>query len=113
KMGLLATKMYDRPVIDSFLSGAFCACALVLAPMTVAHGGPVDEIIERQTASRNAYAEIARQMSLSEERLAAISAEVGSLKKDERTLTAALIQAAKTERKLGEEAREIGERIAV
>src|SRR5690606_1738906 len=35
------------------------------------------------------------------------------LKKDERTLTAALIQAAKTERKLGEEAREIGERIAV
>lgn len=111
--GLLVSKMNVRPAIMRILASALCVGALMLAPTAAARAEPVDDILERQTASRNAYAEIARQMSLSEERLAAISAEVGSLKKDEHTLTAALIQAAKTERKLSEEAREIEQRVEV
>jgi septal ring factor EnvC (AmiA/AmiB activator) len=99
-----------HPAIGRISRSAFCACAILLAP-TATLAETVDDILQRQTASRNAYAEIARQMSLSEERLAAISDEVAGLKKDERTLTAALIQAAKTERKLSEEAAQIEERI--
>ncbi|MBO6717194.1 MAG: murein hydrolase activator EnvC [Rhizobiaceae bacterium] len=94
-----------------FVAAACGAWLAAAAPVTYAQ--EVDEIVDRQTATRNAYAEIARQMGLSEERLAAISSEVEALKKDERTLTAALIQAAKTERKLSEEAAEIEQRIVL
>lgn len=99
--------------IGTFLNGAACALAIAFALSAGARAESVDDIVERQAATRNAYAEIARQMNLSDERLNAISAEVAALKKDERTLTAALIQAAKTERKLSEEATEIEERITV
>jgi septal ring factor EnvC (AmiA/AmiB activator) len=98
--------MIVRPAIAGFLTALCCVLAAFGA-----RAEAVDDIVNRQTASRNAYAEIARQMSLSEERLAAIAAEVDALKNDERTLTAALIQAAKTERKLSDEARAIGDRI--
>lgn len=100
-------------MIGRFAGGAACALVATVVLSAAAHAESVEDIVERQSATRNAYAEIARQMSLSEERLDAISAEVASLKKDERTLTAALIQAAKTERKLSEEAAEIEQRIAI
>ncbi|GAB5506802.1 MAG: murein hydrolase activator EnvC [Rhizobiaceae bacterium] len=98
--------MIVRPAIAGFLTALCCALAAFGA-----RAEAVDDIVNRQTASRNAYAEIARQMSLSEERLAANAAEVDALNHDERKLTAALIQAAKTERKLSDEARAIGDRI--
>lgn len=100
-----------HPAIGRFFRVAACAFALALP--AVAHAQSVDEIVQRQAVTREAYADLARQMSLSEERLSAITAEVASLKKDERTLTAALIQAAKTERKLSEEAKQIEERIEI
>lgn len=99
-----------QPVAGTFVRVALCAAALLAAAVPL-RAETVEDIVQRQAASRNAYAEIARQMSLSEERLAAISDEVAGLKKDERTLTAALIQAAKTERKLSEEAARISQRI--
>ena len=99
--------MIFRPALAGFLAALFCTLAAMPA-----RAEAVDDIVDRQTASRNAYAEIARQMSLSEERLAAIAAEVAALKGDEQTLTAALIQAAKTERKLSEEAQAISDRMS-
>ena len=96
-----------------FFRGALCALPLAVALPSLAPAETVDAIVARQSATRNAYAEIARQISLSEERLANITAEVEALRKDERTLTAALIQAAKTERKLADEAAEISSRIAL
>ncbi len=105
--------MNARSTIGRNLMYAICAGAILFVPASHALAETVEDIVQRQTASRNAYAEIARQMSLSEERLTAIAAEVAGLKKDERTLTAALIQAAKTERKLSEEAAGIEERIAI
>lgn len=101
-----ASMMVFRPALAGFFAVLFCMLA---AP--AARAETVDDIVDRQTASRNAYAEVARQLSLSEERLAAIAAEVAALKGDEQTLTASLIQAARTERKLSDEAHAIGERI--
>src|SRR5690606_23229952 len=49
--------------------------------------------------------------TLSTERIKGIEDEIAGLKKDEQTLTAALIQAAKTERKLGEDAAALESRI--
>ncbi|MBO6901059.1 MAG: murein hydrolase activator EnvC [Rhizobiaceae bacterium] len=100
--------MILRPAVTGFLAIFFCMLAAIAA-----RAESVDDIVDRQTASRNAYAEVARQISLSEERLAAIAAEVTAHKGDEQALTASLIQAARTERKLSDEARAIGERIYV
>jgi septal ring factor EnvC (AmiA/AmiB activator) len=102
-----------HPAIGGIFTSALSVLAVLFALASAAPAQDVGEMIERQAATRNAYAEIAREMSLTEERLAEISAEVAALEKDERTLTAALIQAAKTERKLSDEAAEIETRLAV
>jgi septal ring factor EnvC (AmiA/AmiB activator) len=47
--------------------------------------------------------DISGQMSLSSERMAALDTEIAGLKKDQTTITAALIQSAKTEKKLSED----------
>lgn len=70
-----------------------------------------EELARRQAASSTEYEEIARQITLSTERIKGIEDEIAGLKKDEQTLTAALIQAAKTERKLGEDAAALESRI--
>nr|WP_051011622.1 murein hydrolase activator EnvC [Nitratireductor pacificus] len=53
------------------------------------------------------YRDISREIALTEQRLAEINAEILAIKDDNAALTAALIQAAKTERKLSEDIDEI------
>ncbi|MET0941585.1 MAG: murein hydrolase activator EnvC [Mesorhizobium sp.] len=80
------------------------------APLTRAEDSA--EIEARQTASRNEYEGVLRDMSLSSERLEKLAAEIASVKKDHATITAALIQAAKTEKKLGQDIEAISDRLA-
>nr|WP_245411795.1 murein hydrolase activator EnvC [Phyllobacterium leguminum] len=54
---------------------------------------------------------VASEMSLSQEKLARLDQEIGALKKDQATITAALIQSAKTEKKLAKDIAEIGEKL--
>src|SRR5690606_17185747 len=63
-------------------------------------------------ATADEYEQISREITLSNERIEGIRDEIAGLKKDEQTLTAALIQAAKTERKLSQDAAAIESRIA-
>jgi murein hydrolase activator len=57
------------------------------------------------------YERVAREITLSEERRATLAAEIAEVKKDAASVTAALIQSAKTERKLSQDIEDITDRV--
>lgn len=61
--------------------------------------------------SRAEYEQLSREITLSAERLARLAADVATVKKDHASITAALIQSAKTEQKLGMDIEDIGVRL--
>ena len=66
----------------------------------------------RRSAGRSPNIErVSREISLSEERKASLAAEIAEVKKDAASITAALIQSAKTERKLGQDIEDITDRV--
>ncbi|MGE0500696.1 MAG: murein hydrolase activator EnvC [Rhizobiaceae bacterium] len=65
----------------------------------------------RQAQSREEFDRIAREVSLSAERLGQLAAEIAAVKKDHATITASLIQAAKTEKKLAQDVEDITDRL--
>lgn len=88
----------------------------LLAVLALAAPGaaqPVDpaELEIRREEVRRQYEEIAREIAVSEERRDRLAGEVAELKKDMSTITAALIQAAKTEKKLAEDIGNIESRL--
>lgn len=66
----------------------------------------------RRQAGSAEYERVSREMTLSGERLAKLAADIATIKKDSVNLTAALIQSAKTEKKLSEDIAEIEVRLA-
>jgi septal ring factor EnvC (AmiA/AmiB activator) len=73
--------------------------------------GP-EELETRRSETRAEVDRIAREITLTKERLSALATEIDAVKKDNASLTAALIQAAKTEKKLAHEIEDIEERLA-
>jgi septal ring factor EnvC (AmiA/AmiB activator) len=69
------------------------------------------ELEARRAESRLQFQTIAREAALSEERVAALEVEIAAMRADSATLTAALIQAAKTEKKLAGDVSEIEQRL--
>ena len=69
------------------------------------------EIEARQAEKQAEFDRVSREITLSDSRVAALAAEIAGVKKDHATITAALIQAAKTERKLGEDIEDITGRL--
>ncbi|MGB3897766.1 MAG: murein hydrolase activator EnvC [Mesorhizobium sp.] len=61
--------------------------------------------------SRAEYESVTREFTLSQERLAKLAADIATVKKDHASITAALIQSAKTEQKLGQDIEDIGARL--
>ncbi|MBZ9717034.1 murein hydrolase activator EnvC [Mesorhizobium sp. AD1-1] len=61
--------------------------------------------------SRAEYERVSKEISLSSERLAKLSADIATIKKDHASITAALIQSAMTEQKLGQDIEDIGARL--
>jgi septal ring factor EnvC (AmiA/AmiB activator) len=57
------------------------------------------------------YERVSREISLTEERKASLAAEIAEVKKDAASVTAALIQSAKTERKLSQDIEDITDRV--
>ena len=57
------------------------------------------------------YERVSREITLTEERKASLAAEIAEVKKDAASLTAALIQSAKTERKLSQDIEDITDRV--
>lgn len=66
----------------------------------------------RVEASRGEYDAVRREIQLSEERRAALAEDIAEVKKDFASITAALIQSAKTEKKLAEDIEAIADRLA-
>lgn len=88
------------------LLSAFLLCGGTLggiAEETAAVPGPDLPLAE--------YERVSQQISLSAERIASLSSEISSIKKDQATITAALIQSAKTERKLSQDIEDITDRV--
>lgn len=88
------------------------AALLLVASATAANAQTTEDLARRHKATADEYEQISREITLSNERIEGIRDEIAGLKKDEQTLTAALIQAAKTERKLSQDAAAIESRIA-
>jgi len=60
---------------------------------------------------RAEYERVAREITLSEDKQASLAAEIASVKKDSASVTAALIQSAKTERKLSQDIEDITDKV--
>jgi septal ring factor EnvC (AmiA/AmiB activator) len=58
--------------------------------------------------SRSEYESVSHEITLSAERMARLAADIATVKKDHASITAALIQSAKTEQKIGRDIEEIG-----
>jgi septal ring factor EnvC (AmiA/AmiB activator) len=97
------------------LLGATLAFPLAAATPGVAAGAsetpPAAELLARQARSRSEYEALSREVVVSQERLESLAAEVAAVRKDHAGITAALIQAAKTEKKLGQDVEDIGGRL--
>jgi murein hydrolase activator len=65
----------------------------------------------RHADSRGEFERLTREITLSEEKLKSLAAEIAGIRKDHATVTAALIQAAKTEKKLSQDVEDISARL--
>ncbi|WEX09782.1 peptidoglycan DD-metalloendopeptidase family protein [Chelativorans sp. AA-79] len=92
----------------ALLLAAFALAGLFAAP---ALSQTVDSLELKQNESVEKYRQLSQQIALSEKRQAEIAAEIAAIKDDSAALTTALIQAVKTERKLGEDVAEIQGRL--
>jgi septal ring factor EnvC (AmiA/AmiB activator) len=104
--------MTDRP------HPRFAAGALLLALWAAFAGvsgaeeaDPAAEIVARQAARQAELDRISSEITLSKERVETLAGEIAEIRKDAASITAALIQAAKTERKLGEDIEDISARL--
>jgi septal ring factor EnvC (AmiA/AmiB activator) len=85
---------------------SLCAALLIGAATLAASAQELDaagEIEARQAEKQTELDNVSREITLSDSRLEALGGEIAGIKKDHASITAALIQAAKTERKLGED----------
>lgn len=69
------------------------------------------DIVARQAEKQAELDRVAREITLSDERVGALAQEIAGIRKDHASITAALIQAAKTERKLDEDIEDITGRL--
>ncbi len=90
------------------LAAGFMAAANVPAP---AAAQSVDLEWREMNRSRAEYERVARDITLSQDRQAELSAEIAKVRKDSASITAALIQSAKTERKLSQDIEDITDRV--
>ena len=87
---------------------AVAALCFPSASHALGPGEPAAEAAAKQAE----YEAVARAIELSAERMEKLAAEIAGVRKDYTSITAALIQAAKTERKLGQDIDEITTRLA-
>jgi murein hydrolase activator len=91
---------------------ALAALGLLGQTMPLANAEPSPPTTEeRRQASVSELDELLAAASVSDQRAKELTKEIATLKKDETTITAALIQSAKTERKLSQEIEPIEERL--
>ena len=87
------------------------AAAMLVALSFTAGAEETASLEPRPEQSRAEFERVSREITLSEERKADLAAEIAEVRKDSATITAALIQSAKTERKLGQDIEDISDRV--
>ncbi|TIR17161.1 MAG: hypothetical protein E5X34_24370 [Mesorhizobium sp.] len=85
------------------------AAVVVLGPVRAA-GNTLDAAPDPDQ-SRAEYEQVSKEITLSSERLAKLAADIASVRKDYASITAALIQSAMTEQKLGQDIEDIGAKL--
>jgi septal ring factor EnvC (AmiA/AmiB activator) len=88
-----------------------CVAAAAMLWASTAAAQVTDSIPDRHASSVAELDRITSELSLSEDTVARLTASIATLRKDHATITAALIQSAKTERKLAEDVEEISARL--
>ncbi|RWB04776.1 MAG: hypothetical protein EOQ39_02840 [Mesorhizobium sp.] len=97
-------------------TGAWRArCGIAAAVLVLSlHAGRAENTLDMAPdpdQSRAEYERVSKEITLSSERLAKLSADIATIKKDHASITAALIQSAMTEQKLGQDIEDIGARL--
>lgn len=82
------------------------AAAVALGPVRAAEQSL--DMAPDPDQSRAEYEQVSKEITLSSERLAKLAADIASVRKDYASITAALIQSAMTEQKLGQDIEDIG-----
>jgi septal ring factor EnvC (AmiA/AmiB activator) len=95
----------------ALLSAAMLAVAAPYAALAQDEVGEAGDVEARQVEKQAELDRVSKDISLSGERVTTLTEEIAGIKKDHATITAALIQAAKTERKLSEDIEEITSRL--
>jgi septal ring factor EnvC (AmiA/AmiB activator) len=85
------------------------AALMALAPVRAAENAP--DGAPDPDRSRTEYEQVSKEITLSSERLAKLAADVATVKKDHASISAALIQSAMTEQKLGQDIEDIGAKL--
>jgi septal ring factor EnvC (AmiA/AmiB activator) len=80
-------------------------------PVAAQEADQTSSIETRRQSGLEEYERVTREITLTDEKLARLAADIATVKKDSVTLTAALIQSAKTEKKLSEDITEIEQRL--
>lgn len=86
-------------------------CAIALPSHASPEADDIAAMELRHAQSTEEYQDIQSQIEMTGERLAELEAEIDSVRKDHAALSAALVQAAKTERKLQQEIEDIAARL--
>ncbi|TPL48662.1 murein hydrolase activator EnvC [Mesorhizobium sp. B2-4-2] len=87
------------------------AAAVVILSLNAAWAENTLDTAPDPDQSRAEYEQISKEISLSSERLAKLAADIAAVKKDHASITAALIQSAMTEQKLGQDIEDIGAKL--
>ncbi len=96
------------------LAAICCSACVALAAIPASAQSPAEspaDLEARNAENRREYEEIRQRISLSDEKLKAMEDEIAAIRKDNASLTAALIQAAKTEKKISEDIEDIEARL--
>ncbi len=98
--------MPRRAILTTLLAAALCS-----ATMGLGRAEGLTELETRRAASAIEHERVQRALTLTRERMEEISDEISGIRKDHASLSAALVQAAKTERKLSQDVVDIAARI--
>ncbi|MEX0345181.1 MAG: murein hydrolase activator EnvC [Rhizobiaceae bacterium] len=90
---------------------ALIGSLIAATPGVLAQTQDPQQLESSNAQNRREYEQLKKQITLTDERLATLEREVASIRKDNASLTAALIQAAKTEKKISEDIEDIEVRL--
>ncbi|TIP27489.1 MAG: hypothetical protein E5X67_15745 [Mesorhizobium sp.] len=92
-------------------AGCGLAAAALVLSLAAARAQSRLDMAPDPDQSRAEYERISQEITLSSERLAKLAADMATVKKDHASITAALIQSAMTEQKLGQDIEDIGAKL--